>query len=232
MVVKKIVLGLLKIPLVRGFAKKSYYSLRCELNKFSGAVDLNIDIPEITPIRVRKSNLELKRINILIPALSIEHVFGGISTALDFFNHLREGYPNARIILTDESSFSGNKNVDYESWNVVSIDESDVPGLTIVPAGDRFNKELPICTGDRFIATAWWTAMIASELQSEQAIIFNRLPSRYVYLIQDFEPGFYPWSTRYGLADSTYRCPEKFVGVINTSILKEFFDFEGYSFDT
>lgn len=226
----KIVLKLLRQPRINDFARKIYYSLRSELNQPSTSAGLNIDVPEIGALNARASNLDLERINLLVPALSLEHVFGGIATALDFFEKLRGDYPNARIILTEEPTFSAERNSGYASWKVLSLDSEDQPGLTVVPAGSRFSKSLPISPGDRFVATAWWTARIASSLQDEQSKMFSHAPRKYVYLIQDFEPGFYPWSARYGLADSTYRQPERFIGVINTSILKEFFDRQGYQF--
>lgn len=51
----------------------------------------------------------------------------------------------------------------------------------------------------------------------------------YVYLIQDYEPGFYPWSARYALAEATYRDLAQLVPIFNTSLLKQFFLDQGYA---
>jgi hypothetical protein len=51
-----------------------------------------------------------------------------------------------------------------------------------------------------------------------------------LYFIQDYEPGFYPWSTRYLLADSTYKSDDPTIAVFNSMLLKEFFDQNGYHF--
>jgi hypothetical protein len=84
---------------------------------------------------------------------------------------------------------------------------------------------------DRFVATAWWTAALASEIQQWQINEFAlSLTPRFVYLIQDYEPGFYPWSARYALADATYRNSERVIAIFNTRILRHFFECEGYSF--
>jgi hypothetical protein len=51
---------------------------------------------------------------------------------------------------------------------------------------------------DRFLATAWATAHLA---RKAAALTSHR---RFAYLIQDFEPGFFAWSTDYALALETY----------------------------
>lgn len=55
-------------------------------------------------------------------------------------------------------------------------------------------------------------------------------PNPFIYFIQDYEPGFYPWSTRYLLADSTYRSDRKQIAVFNSGLLYEFFRENKYSF--
>ena len=72
---------------------------------------------------------------------------------------------------------------------------------------------LPIGAGDVVIATWWSTAYIA-----EATLPLTRA-QEFVYLIQDFEPGFYPWSTKYALAAATYAMP--FRAVINEPMLLE-----------
>jgi hypothetical protein len=50
------------------------------------------------------------------------------------------------------------------------------------------------------------------------------------YLIQDYEPGFYNWSTHYALAESTYRSDIMIIPIFNSNFLKDFFDNNGYGF--
>lgn len=189
-------------------------------------------IGETMPLTCRRSDLDgPRRLNLLVPALSVRHVFGGISTALQVFNEVVRDDMDARIILTDERGFSLEDNPAMSGWEVVEPEHADRKGRSIIACGDRFGRSIPVSRRDRFMATAWWTANVAREIRTWQMAEFGlaRRPP-FVYLIQDFEPGFYAWSSRYVLADSTYRAPDETVAVFNTSLLKQFFLDEGYSF--
>jgi hypothetical protein len=189
------------------------------------------DIIEVRLLNCRKSSFNSSRLNLLVPGLSIQHVFGGISTALSFFETLGKGVENLRIIIIDEIDFKLHNNHNYAQWNIRTLEESDVHGFTIVVAGDRQNRTLSVGENDRFIATAWWTATLATHIQQWQFTNYklNEI-IKFVYLIQDFEPGFYPWSSRYALAESTYHNSNQYVAVFNSGFLKSFFDAEGYKF--
>jgi hypothetical protein len=50
-------------------------------------------------------------------------------------------------------------------------------------------------------------------------------------MIQDFEPGFYPYSTDHVLSESTYRSSVPQVAIFNSSFLHDFFKREAYSFE-
>ena len=66
------------------------------------AAPLDTNIAEITPYTFRKTQRKTGRVNLLVPSINPEHVFGGISTALKFFEILvrTTGY-DSRIILVD-----------------------------------------------------------------------------------------------------------------------------------
>ena len=188
-------------------------------------------VGEVSPIECRESEFEEKRINILLPALSEKYVFGGISTALAFFEALGSKYENLRIILTDEQHFTAADNRRFADWRIVSLDDGDSSGKCIVAAGDRYNRSLSVGKNDIFVATAWWTAFCAKQIQAWQHEHYGLGKiQKFVYLIQDYEPGFYAWSSKYALAESTYRESEKYIAVLNSKELKDFFDKEGYVF--
>ena len=186
-------------------------------------------ILEIYPINCRKSNITTRRINLLIPALSLKYVFGGINTALLFFSELRKYFDNARIIITEEPEFKIEANPEFQDWKILSMDSEDMDGLVIMASGDRSLKTLAVSKNDIFIATAWWTACNAKRIVDWQKEIFN-INTKFIYMIQDYEPGFYPWSSRYALAESTYHNLESYIAVFNSGFLYTFFKNEGYLF--
>jgi len=72
--------------------------------------------------------------------------------------------------------------------------------------------------GDASIATLWLTAFHMAQ---------SRSAPRYFYLIQDFEPGFYPASSMFALAEETYRLG--LYGICNTPTLARMYrdDYDG-----
>ena len=63
-----------------------------------------------------------------------------------------------------------------------------------------------------------------------QAAEFNQPIRPFGYLVQDFEPGFYPWSAQWALARRTYAGDVPTIAVINTSLLRDHLAGEGIRF--
>lgn len=185
------------------------------------------EICEIAPYTLRKVEYPRKRINLLVPSVNPEHVFGGIATALKFYNELASnlGY-DKRIILVDSYPHDDVVAQYADEYELVqSTEDSDAPNQ-MVPYNDRYMKSLAVSENDYFVFTAWWTANCMQAAYVESGMV----PNKFIYLIQDYEPGFYPWSSRYLLADSTYRNEYPMIAVFNSGLLKEFFDNHNYKF--
>lgn len=190
----------------------------------------NTDIGEITPLVPRCSGLKKIRINLLVPSISREHLFGGISTALTFFHTLADYKGlDRRIILTDAGPDASARER-FPDYRFVDAGKESRSGNEVVPFNDRYQKTLAVGEHDYFMATSWWTAYHARDLMEWQCRKYQLSPRKLIYFIQDFEPGFYPWSARYALADSTYRgdCPQ--IAVFNSSLLQAYFKNHHYHF--
>ena len=84
------------------------------------------------------------------------------------------------------------------------------PGIEIVSAA-RHAPALPIGPRDVFLATHWSTAL-------QLKPILPLLPIRqFFYMLQEFEPGFYAWSSNFALALETFSLD--FWPIINQSLL-------------
>ena len=75
------------------------------------------------------------------------------------------------------------------------------------------DSELTVGRHDVMLATWWPTAHVADRARAVTGM------DEFVYLIQDFEPGFHPWSTKYALAAATYRMA--FRAIVNEPTLLE-----------
>lgn len=182
-----------------------------------------IEIMELTPMKARASKRPGPRLNLLLPTLEPMHLFGGIATALTFFKALAGADADLRIVLTDQSHAPTLSGADWEGWRCASIDDEDTAGRLVLPYGDRSTRTLPVRRGDLFVATGWWTAYGIQRLRNWQAQTFGAPPLPFVYLIQDFEPGFYAWSSRYLMALSTYQDPGPVIRVFNSHELQNSF---------
>ncbi len=158
---------------------------------------------------------KLKRrgaVTLLIPSLTSSSFYGGTATALIFAGSLALKLKKPLRIV--ETLQPGGKNglSDFFHSNNISIDENDVDLIDVSSRRYNVYGYIDIHPEDIFIASAWWDAHLLSQLP---------LPSRFVYLIQDFEPIFYANSDKYVLAEATYHS-EKFIPVCNTELMYEF----------
>lgn len=189
-------------------------------------------VAEITPFTFRKCEFQKKRLNLLVPSLNPEHVFGGISTALKFFDKLASESGFAlRMILTDAAPHrSVMTEYGKKGYRFVTCEKTCDDERQIVAYNDRFARSIPVSEKDIFMFTGWWTAYCTMDAYIAFEKETGISPNPFIYFIQDYEPGFYSWSTRYLLADATYRSDYRQIAVFNSKLLSEFFHENHYSF--
>lgn len=193
----------------------------------------NYDIVEIFPIkaRIEEYNSQKRRWNLLIPTVNRDYVFGGIATAIKLFDELiAQSDDDFRILVTD-SSIENDGTILSDEWVQIPITSDSLERKQVVSISDRYAKTIPVRAGDIFIATGWWTAYTIADVIRWQIRTFESASCKLVYLIQDYEPGFYAWSSRYLLADSTYRLDIPTIAIFNSKYLQDFFIEKGYNFE-
>ncbi len=152
------------------------------------------------------------RLNVLIPGVAMRHLSGGPNTALEVAGRLALSGVRVRLISTDAP-------IDEEAapfkTHMRRLLGTDLPAdVQLVSANDR---AVPLAIGarDLFMATAWWTAQ-----QAKYAVRLTQ-HSRFVYLIQDYEPLLHPASSSQALATETYSLDH--LPVVNSQPLHEYF---------
>lgn len=219
----KVINSMKKNKLIRSFYNKYRNHIPVNVSVFSA------DIPEITPFTCQSDPSDRIRLNLLVPSINQEHIFGGISTALKFFELLaREFDGDIRIILTDAAPSESDLKK-FPQYRMIQSTDTDVTGNVIVPYNDRYNRKLSVSAKDVFMATSWWTAYNGYRTLEWQKKEYGK-SYPLIYFIQDFEPGFYPWSSRYALADDTYKSASKTCAVFNSSFLADYFKLNHYEF--
>ncbi len=164
---------------------------------------LNVDI--------RPSTEMPWHLNVLLSWIRLASMSGGPNTAIHLTYRLaRAGIPVRYISTGGPAENSGALFAHFRQLTGI---QEQVPNVEIVSAHDR-SKPTPIGEDDVFLGTAWWT------VQQIKHILPQTRVKQFLYLIQDYEPGFYPWSVDYALALETYGLP--FKAVINESLLGEY----------
>lgn len=196
-----------------------------------GHIYVDYRIPESNKI-IKTKPCEIpyeKRINILIPSLNKDKVFGGIATAMKFFNSIDDDKIAKRIIVTD-TDIKKEDLENYAEYIEVNCQESSEAKYQIIDIHDPNNCNLEVDKGDIFLATAWWTAYIIEPVIKWQKDYYQQDFKSLLYFIQDYEPYFYPWGSRYALAESTYHMDVPTIAIFNSTELKEFMMNRGYKF--
>jgi hypothetical protein len=178
---------------------------------------LDETFPQIRPLDTAEGQLDQRPSVTIFCFLRPQGFFGGVATLLLVGAYLAQQLEfDLRIVQT--TGFARAPDVaGFLRSNGVQVAPDR---LSIVDVADRGLKRraLPLHRDDVVVVSAWWDAHVAA-----------RLPLRrpFVYLIQDFEPLFYNSSDAWLLAHNTYTTG-KFVPLLNTSLLRGFFETRGY----
>ena len=184
-------------------------------------------VRERIAVGFRPSAVRGHRLNLLVPSVRSDLVFGGVQTALDLFEAVGAQSERRRIVsMGPLDAAAAGRLPDYR---LSPADEDPEDARQLVSLGDP-GATLPVGPGDVFVATFWTTADLALQIAPWQVETFGSSPGRFGYLIQDFEPGFYPWSANHLLALSTYRSAVLTIAVFNTELLRGYFHDVGLSF--
>jgi hypothetical protein len=185
-------------------------------------------VRELIRALARPSQMAELRLNLVIPTLNVAAAFGGVRTAIDLFRALPIGGTPSRIISLEPIDAAGVEA--FPGARLVTSDEDVADPVQLVAITAQDHASLPVGARDVFIATYWTTADLVIRIRRWQQATYGAVPPRFVYLIQDFEPGFYPWSAQHLLARATYDQPGSTIAVFNTSLLRDYVHDQGIRF--
>ena len=152
------------------------------------------------------------RLVVLLPHLDLERMSGGPNTVFQVTARLAALGHRLRYVATsgplqpDAAALAG---------HVRRVTGVDVPADAV----DFVDASAPRATvdlgRDDVLVASWWpTAHLANA-----GLAYVRA-EQFLYVIQDFEPGFYPWSTKSALAEATYSMPMR--GIVNEPFLERY----------
>jgi glycosyltransferase involved in cell wall biosynthesis len=166
---------------------------------------------KIAPLRLTVSDDAPHRVNLLIPTIDLQHLFGGYIAKLNLAKRLAARGLRVRIVTVDPTERLP------PAWTRELESYSGLDGLfdAVEVAFGRESPDLEVSRSDAFVATTWWTAHIA------HAALRDTDRDRFLYLIQEYEPFTFPMGSYAALADASYRLPH--AALFSTELLRDYF---------
>lgn len=177
-------------------------------------------IPEPRPIATFPSRNPRPRLTLIVPSVNPQQTFGGIATALKLLSEwgdaLGDDY-DRRIVVTDADIESDGYAALADFTPAPFTASADEGRRLLVDARERAGGRLDLRAREVIIATAWWTAENARQIERERAR-YHGGSRPFVYLIQDDEPFFYGWGAKWARAAVTYGGDDT-IAIINSEEL-------------
>lgn len=172
------------------------------------------ELPYIAPLVIRTDPTlaSRPRLNVLIPGMALRKMSGGPNTAINLVVRVASYGVPLRFISTDIPMDADHGPL-RDHFSALTGLPNDTGDVEIVCGFDR-SVPLQLGENDIFFASAWWNVQMI-----KYALPLMR-HKRFFYIIQDFEPSFYPWSTQHALALETYSLD--YFGILCGNILANF----------
>ncbi len=151
-------------------------------------------------------------VSLVVPAIRPDSIFAGVATALQVGRRL--AIATDRPLRVVPFGKADPERLAAALVEFLAADGDPVPPLHVVP--QRQLAHVTVSPRDLWIVTYWTTAH-AADVACRVGVLD---PSRVVYLVQDYEPGFHAWSVAHALTRQTYHAG--FHHVVNSSSLSRY----------
>jgi glycosyltransferase involved in cell wall biosynthesis len=166
---------------------------------------------KIAPLRWSVVERAPARVNLLIPTIDLQHFFGGYIAKFNLARRLAQRGVRVRIVTVDPvGPLPGDWKRKVESF-------AELEGLfdAVEIVFGRESAAIECSRQDRFIATTWWTAHIAT------AACEQLEADRFAYLIQEYEPFTFPMGSYAALAAESYG--HRHFAIFSSELLRDYF---------
>ncbi len=159
------------------------------------------------------------RLSLVIPSISPRTAFGGVVTGIDIFLEIGKRTGADLRILLDDFDRADDTSVLQKCARDAGVDAASIE---IVPRS-RWVPEIGVRASDVFYSFNWWTTLNIRSLLREQTRTFGGTRKPLLYIIQEYEPLFYPMSSTHMMARAAFEPRWPCWGVFNSGELYEFF---------
>jgi hypothetical protein len=165
-------------------------------------------------------------LQVLVPTLNPAEVFAGVATAVDLGLMVAARGAAVRFVATDLPVGSAEATRRLLLGRLGAADAARGAAERVDFACGVTPDRLEFHPQDAILATAWWSAHAAARIIRETGMQRRR----FLYLLQDYEPNFYPWGPDFAEAEASYALD--FEPVFNTTLLRDYFAALGHAFAT
>ncbi len=178
-----------------------------------------VDTLGTTPMHVRydAGAPPAPRLNVLDNAWTKTGMTGGPNTIINLVCRVAQHGVAVRLVST--STPVAVAPAWFRTHAESLVGRKDFPNVDVVSASSQA-APLELGPGDVFLVSHWSTA------QQLKAVLPMLPVQQFFYMLQEFEPGFYPWSSNFALALETYGMD--FWPVINEATLADFLFLQPY----
>jgi hypothetical protein len=164
------------------------------------------------------------RLSLVIPSIAPKAAFGGVLTGLDIFLEIGKRTGVDLRIISDNFERVDRSLVEARAKSI------GLDGDTIEILGrDQETPRIAMRVHETLLSYNWWTTLNIRSLLDQQAAAFGGEAQPYIYLMQDYEPHFYPFSSTHMLARLAFEPTRPCWGLFNSHQLHEFYLAQGHS---
>lgn len=164
------------------------------------------------------------RLTLVIPSIAPEKTFGGVLTGIDIFLEIAKRTGADIRILLDETGPIPAGNCIAGRARSVGVDFSAIEILPRLVETPRVS----VRSSDVFMTYNWWTTLNVQGLIRQQSLHFATAPKPTIYIIQEYEPFFHPFSSTHLIARQAFDPPLPCWGIFNSGELHEYFRAQGH----
>lgn len=166
------------------------------------------------------------RLTLVINSIAPAKAFGGVTTGIEIFLEIgRRTGADLRILIDDFEQSLDTSVVDKRS-RALGLDPEKIE---FVPRSGEVPK-IGVRGNEVFFPYTCWITLNIRKLVVKQANLFSKAtPNPYIYIIQDYEPQFYPFSSTHMMSRLAYDSDVPYWGVFNSKELYSYFLNQGHS---
>ncbi|MCK1521857.1 MULTISPECIES: hypothetical protein [unclassified Bradyrhizobium] len=167
------------------------------------------------------------RLTLVIPTIAAGRAFGGVMTAVDFFLEIGKWTGADLRIILDNPEPSKDMSLVEKRALALGLRPKDIEIL-------QRTAQTPVIgvrSSDVFLTFNWWITLNLLPVLESQRENFQQPPVPFLYLIQEYEPLFYPFSATHMLARLAFEPSWPCWGIFNSTELHDYFTSQGHQLD-